>query len=122
MVFVCKSVPYRNTRIFGKVFHDLLAESAELYSVKHASKDSCCVSNIFLVTKLYVIFPKILRVCPFINGPNSKCTASTGRGFLKYQGYVLAFHEVAFDPCSFFIFEISGEIQKIFYLLGGVVL
>ena len=85
MILVGKPIPYRNACIFGKVFHDLLTESAILYAIVHSAKHAGRILDAFLLSNLGTAGIQIGSPHSHVMGRHFKRTACPGAGLFEDQ-------------------------------------
>ena len=91
MIFVCQTVPYRNSCVFCKLFYDILAKTSVLDSLVHSSKNSCCISDALFLSDLGTCRIQICTAHSKVMSSYFKCTTCSGTCFFKNQGNVFAF-------------------------------
>ena len=91
MIFICQTIPYRNSCIFCKVFYDFLSKSSVFDSLIHSSENSCCVCNALLLTDLRTSRVQIGTAHSKIVSSYFKCTACSCTCLFEDQGNIFAF-------------------------------
>ena len=120
MILVGQTVPYRNTCIFCKLFHNFLSKAAVLDTIVDTAKYACGIRDALLLADLGA---GRLQICSaHIMRCNLKGASGAGAGLLKNQGHVFA--SVVIDRNAFFFltFHLCGKIQEIQDFLRSVVL
>ena len=91
MIFVCQTVPNRNSCIFCKIFYNFLTKSTVLNTIIHSSKNSCSICNALFLADLGASWIQIGASHSKIMGCHLEGTTCSGAGFLKDQGNIFAF-------------------------------
>ena len=90
MIFVCQTVPNRNSCIFCKIFYNFLTKSTVLDTIIHSSKNSCSICNALFLADLGASWIQIGASHSQIMGCHLEGTTCSGTGFLKDQGNIFA--------------------------------
>ena len=117
MILIGKTIPYRNSGIFCKLFYHILAKSAILDTIVHSSQNSCSVGNALFLTdlgsgRIQISTSHTKIMCSYLKG-----TAGSGAGFLKNKCNIFTLVIFGQLTCFFLCFQFCGQIQKIQDLL-----
>ena len=113
MEFRGQTVPNYHARLFGELFHDILAVTAILNAVEHAAEHARSVFNGFHFAHLRACRIKIRHAHAQVVTGNLKRAARTRRGFLEQQDNILAFKITMRLPRLFLCFELGRQVDKI---------
>ena len=113
VIFVCQSIPYRNSCIFGKLFYNLLPETAILDSFVHSAKNSRGICDAFFFPYLGTRRVEISSSHTKVMGRYFKGTSGAGACLFKNQSDVFAAKLIYRLAFLFFLFQICGEINQI---------
>ena len=118
---VGQAVPHRNTGIVRQLFHDLLAVATVLDAVKHPSQHPGGIGDGLLFADLAAGGVQIGHFHAQIVGGYLKAAAGTGGGLFKDQSNIFAPQLVVTDTGLLFGLQVSGQLQQLPDLGGGVV-
>ena len=116
-----QAIPYRHASVGGQIFNVSLGKAAELDAVIHAAENASGVLNGLLLAHLRAVGIKIGDAHAQIHCANFECATGTGGGLLEEQNDVLALEVTMRNARALHIFEVLGELQQVFDLLGGEV-
>ena len=121
MKFVGQSVPYRNARISGKLFHNVLTEAPVLDSLIHPSQNPRRIRNALLLTDLGARRIQIGGSKSQIMGRHFKGAAGSRARFFKNQSDVLSAKNIHRNPLFLFFLQIRREVKQVFDFLRRII-
>ena len=113
MELIGQSVPYRDLRVSGQFFHDLLSVAPVFNTVEHAGQYPGRIGDTLLFADLGSLRIQIGRPHAQVMARDLKGTAGPGAGLLKDQGNVPALKITVGDSLFLLILEIGSQIQQI---------